>query len=374
MEHFLSEINKPLLYLISLLLSFALSISAIPRIIYISKKKRIFDTPDNNRKIHTDVIPNLGGVAIFLGFVVIGSLFINPSERNTWNYIVAATFILFITGIKDDLINVNPAKKLLAQIAASMIIAVLADFRLDHLHGLFGLYQLPYWASVILTVLGCSFVSNAFNLIDGIDGLAGSIASICTLFFGFTFAVYGNYNAAIICFSLLGAILGFLKFNYNPAKIFMGDSGSLVIGFIISVLAIMLTKQVAVYQEAILFHSPKALLLVALSVLFVPVFDTFRVFITRIMKGRSPFSADRTHLHHYLLDLGFSHHKTVFILSLASILMIAIAIIIQDLPVNICLFVILFCACALFALLYFIRKHKMNAAEGISRKQSKWIL
>ncbi|MFA6150266.1 MAG: MraY family glycosyltransferase [Chitinophagaceae bacterium] len=360
MGAFLLESNKWLLYPISVILSMLLCMSAIPRIIYISKKKKIFDQPDSYRKVHTDVIPNLGGIAIFLGFSVIASLFINPEDFAHWNYIIAAILILFITGIKDDLINVNPSKKFIAQIAASSIVAVLADYRLENLHGFLGIYEMPYTMSLFVTIVGCTFISNAFNLIDGIDGLAGTIAIICSFFLGIAFAITGNYSPAIISFALLGAVIGFLRYNYQPAKIFMGDSGSLVIGFIIAVLSIILTDVVKHFEGNILFHSPKAVLLGALSLLFIPVFDTFRVFTTRIIKGKSPFSADRTHLHHYLLDLGFSHTRTVIILALSSLAIISIAFAIQDYPVNLCLLVIILSAFALFSLLYFLRRNKLS--------------
>lgn len=375
MGAFLLHSNKLLLYPISVLLAMLLCMSAIPRIIYISKKKKIFDQPDSDRKVHKEVIPNLGGIAIFLGFSVIASLLINPSEFANWNYVIAAALILFITGIKDDLINVNPSKKFIAQIAASAIIACLADYRLDNLHGFLGIYEMPYWASLIITIVGCTFVSNAFNLIDGIDGLAGTIAVICTFFLGLAFAITGNYSPAIVSFSLMGAIIGFLRFNYQPARIFMGDSGSLVIGFIIAVLAIVLTDKVQHFEGNVLFHSPKSVLLGALSLLFIPVFDTFRVFTTRIIKGKSPFAADRTHLHHYLLDLGFSHLKTVIILGLCSLMIIAIAFAIQDYPVNICLLVIVFSAFSLFSLLYFIRRSRLNVDNvPVEPKKNKLIL
>lgn len=351
-----------------------LCMSAIPRIIYISKKKKIFDQPDSERKIHKEVIPNLGGIGIFLGFSVIASLFIKSDQFSHWNYVIAASIILFITGIKDDLINVNPSKKFIAQIAASAIIACLADFRLDNLHGFLGIFEMPYWMSLFVTIVGCTFVSNAFNLIDGIDGLAGSIAVICTFFLGLAFAVTNNYSPAIISFSLMGAIIGFLRYNYQPARIFMGDSGSLVIGFIIAVLAILLTDTVKHFEGNMIFHSAKSVLLGALSLLFIPVFDTFRVFTTRIIKGKSPFAADRTHLHHYLLDLGYSHTKTVIILSVASLMIIAIAFLIQDYPVNICLLTIVASAFALFSLLFFMRRQKLNENNPIKPKKNKLIL
>lgn len=365
----LLESNSWFLYLAAAISSMLLCMSAIPRIIYISKKKKLFDQPDNHRKLHKEVVPNLGGIAIFLGFSVIASVFINPSDMAKWNYVIAATLILFITGIKDDLINVNPSKKFIAQIAASTIIAVLADYRLDNLYGFLGLYDLGYYPSLFITIIGCTFVSNAFNLLDGIDGLAGTIAMICSFFLGLAFAFNHNYSPAIISFSLMGALIGFLKFNYNPARIFMGDSGSLVIGFIIAVLAIMLTDNVDKLQHSILFHSPKSVLLVALSLLFLPIFDTFRVFATRIMKKKSPFAADRTHLHHYLLDLGYSHNKTVCILSASSLMIIVIALLIQDLPINISLSTIVISGFGMFAILYLVRrKHFSDDTEKQEEK------
>jgi UDP-N-acetylmuramyl pentapeptide phosphotransferase/UDP-N-acetylglucosamine-1-phosphate transferase len=360
----LPDINSWLLYAASSILSLALCVSAIPRIIYISKKKKIFDLPDNDRKVHSEVIPNLGGIAIYLGFSVIASLFVNSREFTKWNYIIAATLILFITGIKDDLINVNPSKKFIAQIAASVIVALLADIRLDNLHGFFGIYEMPYWMSLFITIMGLTFVSNAFNLIDGIDGLAATIAIICTLFLGIAFAVVHNYSAACISFSLMGAIAGFLRYNFQPARIFMGDSGSLVIGFTIAVLSVLLTDTVKHFEGNVLFHSPKAVLLGTLSLLFLPVFDTFRVFITRIMKGHSPFRADRTHLHHYLLDLGFSHAKTVFILSVASLMIITVSFLVQDFSTGICLFVLLFDSFGLYSILYLMRRSRLRAEQS----------
>lgn len=369
---YFTDINIWLLFIAAALLSFFLCVSAIPRIIYISKKKRIFDLPDNDRKIHSSVIPNLGGVAIYLGFSVISSLFIDRAFQQ-WNYIIAATLILFITGIKDDLINVNPAKKLIAQLAASVIIACLADIRLDNLHGFLGIAEMPYWLSLSITIVGCTFVSNAFNLIDGIDGLAATIAIISTLFLGIAFGMIHNYSAACISFSLMGAIAGFLMFNYQPAKIFMGDSGSLVIGFMIAVLAIILTDSVRHFEGNVLFHTPKSVLLGALSLLFLPVFDTFRVFITRIAKGHSPFSADRTHLHHFLLDMGFSHAKTVMILAVTSLSIIAVSFLIQDHPLNVCIFVLLGGAFGLYSILYLLRRSKMKETMPAAPK-SKAIL
>lgn len=352
-------IHKDIYYVVASCLSMLLCSSAIPRIIYISKKKKLFDLPDNDRKVHSEIVPNLGGVGIFLGFSVISSLFVNTGEFQRWNYIVAAALILFVTGIKDDLINVNPAKKLIAQVAASFIVVYFADIRLDNMYGLLGVYELPYWVSIIFTMVGCTFISNAFNLIDGIDGLAGTIGVICTLFMGLGFATADNYSAACISFSLMGAIIGFLRYNIAPARIFMGDSGSLVIGFIISVLAIILIDSFRHWHGGFIIHNPKAVLLITLSLLFIPVFDTFRVFTTRLAKGHSPFRADRTHLHHFLLDLNFTHSQTVLVLAIVNLFIVGVALLLQDLPINIGLMSILSISFGLFTILYIIRRSKL---------------
>lgn len=374
MSEILYSIHHFYFYIAAVIFSMLLCISAIPRIIYISKKKKLFDQPDSDRKVHTDVIPNLGGVGIFLGFAVVGSLLIDPVEFTKFNYILASALILFLTGIKDDLVNVNPAKKLVAQLLASTVVVLLADIRLEHLHGFLGIHEMPYWLSFVISVMGYTFISNAFNLIDGIDGLAGSIAVICTFFLGVSFAATANYSPAIISFSLMGALMGFLRFNYQPARIFMGDSGSLVIGFVIAVLAVVLTQRTQHFTGNELFHSPRGVLLGALSLLFIPVFDTFRVFAIRLMKGQSPFQADRKHLHHFLLDLGYSHRKTVMILCMSSLAIITLTFFIQDYPVNVSLAIIIAMACVLFALLFFMRRSRMSDTFEEKARKNKLIL
>src|SRR5690606_6456257 len=168
-------IPSPALLCISAgILSFFLSIISIPRIIYIAKRKRLFDIPDNRRKVNTHIIPRLGCVAIFFAFMISAALFIDPSTFIHWNYYSAAALILFIIGIKDDLVGLPPLKKLMAQVVAAGIVVYLADIRLTSLYGFLGIYELPYAMSVFFSVTGCVFITNAFNLIDGIDGLAGS--------------------------------------------------------------------------------------------------------------------------------------------------------------------------------------------------------
>lgn len=361
----MSAILPPyLLYLLAFVSAFILCVMAIPQIILIASKKHLFDMPDNDRKLHLRIVPNLGGVGIFFAYVIVASIFTNPVSFYKWNYIVASTLLLFLTGIMDDLVSLSPAKKFFAQFAAAIIMVVFAGIRLESLHGIFGIYQLPAIYSIGFSVVGCIFITNAFNLIDGIDGLAGTISALCTFLLGVCLALTGYTGAACMSFALMGAIVGFLRYNISPARIFMGDTGSLVIGFTISILCIAFingfdsTKPIVKY-----IHTPKAALVVGLSILFVPVFDSFRVFITRVVKGGSPFRADRTHLHHYLLDLGFTHSRTVTILVTANILIITLSLLVQDYNPNIAIGCLLAFTFGLFAILYYMRKNRLAAVQ-----------
>ncbi|MBS1773898.1 MAG: undecaprenyl/decaprenyl-phosphate alpha-N-acetylglucosaminyl 1-phosphate transferase [Bacteroidetes bacterium] len=347
---------------------------SIPQIMYISARKRLFDLPDNDRKLHLRVVPNLGGIGIFFAYITTCSLFLNPESFKHWNYIIASSLLLFLTGIMDDLVSLNASKKFFAQFIAAFITVCIANIRLTSLHGIFGVHELTYWYSAGFSIVGIIFITNAFNLIDGIDGLAGTIGGLCTFSLGLGLAASGNAGPASLAFSLMGAIVGFLRFNTAPARIFMGDTGSLLIGFTISTLCIIFVNSFDVsaseQQNLVLaggditrvIHSPHGALLIGLAILFVPVFDSFRVFTTRIMKGVSPFKADRTHLHHYLLDLGFTHTRTVTILITANILIITVSLLLQDLNPNIGILSILILSFGLFAVLYYMRKHRMESA------------
>lgn len=356
----IQQIPSHLLYLLCFVSALFISLMSIPQIILVATKKRLYDTPDHKRKIHLRVIPNLGGIGIFFGFITTASLFIQPEAFKKWNYIIASSLLLFLVGIADDLISLSPSKKFLTQFIAAFIVVCIADIRLESLHGLLGVYNLPYWWSAAFTIVGVIFVTNAFNLIDGIDGLAGSIAALATFTLGCILAGFEHPGAACLAFSLLGGVAGFLRYNISPAKIFMGDTGSLLIGFIVSLLCIMSVNSFNTEPAlSSVIHTPVGALIVGLSILFVPVFDTFRVFITRIMKGSSPFKADRTHLHHYLLDMGFTHGRAVTVLMISSTFIITVSLVTQDFNPNIALLCILCVSMGLFGILYFMRKKRM---------------
>jgi len=381
-----------ILYLLTFVCALFTSLVSIPRIIYVTKRKKLYDKPDGERKLHLNTIPNLGGIGIFFSYITITSLFISIADKGNpglhisdyWNYIIASSIVLFLTGINDDLVSLSAKKKFVAQFIAAVITICLAHkdirledtdiFRINSLHGLFGIQDMPYWYGVAFTVIGCVFVTNAFNLIDGIDGLAGSIGVLVTFLLGMGFAMLNNISAAVMSFSLMGAIIGFLKFNMAPAKIFMGDTGSLLIGFTIALLCIVFLhaypKPDVHTNLSKYVHTHKGATLVVLSLLFVPVFDSFRVFASRIIKGGSPFKADRNHLHHYLLDLGYTHPSSVTILVISNILIIIVALLVQDMEPNIALGSIIAVATSLFAILYYLRRKKLARHREIIMRRN----
>ena len=357
----MTELSPYIIYFCTFATALVISMVSIPRIIYVSKRKRLFDIPDNHRKVHVNIVPNLGGIGIFFAYIIVTSLFIKTSSLDKWNYISASSLLLFLTGLNDDLITITPKQKFVAQCVAAVITIYFADIRINSLHGFFGIYELPMWGSLGFTILGCMFVTNAFNLIDGIDGLAGSIGVLCSCTLGICLALLGNVGGACIAFSLMGAILGFLRYNISPARIFMGDTGSLLIGFTISILCILFIHSFGPGKPLLaIVHNPRGGMVIALSILFVPVFDSFRVFTTRILKGGSPFHADKTHLHHYLMDIGFSHSSIVTILLTSNILIIIVSLLVQDYDPNIALVCIFGLTFGLYAILYFMRKKRLS--------------
>ncbi|AYD48564.1 undecaprenyl/decaprenyl-phosphate alpha-N-acetylglucosaminyl 1-phosphate transferase [Arachidicoccus soli] len=317
-----------LIYAAMFILAMGITVFAIPSIIFVAKKKKLLDKPDHRKK-HLNVTPNLGGIALFSAFVFVNCIFHVDSYFEGWCYILAGAFLLFVTGLKDDLVSIDPYKKFIAQIIAAVIVVYLAGIRLTNLEGFLGIHQLPYLISFAISVIGITFVTNAFNLIDGVDGLAGGLSLLLFAFLGFMFAWSNHIGFAMICFTIAGAVIGFLKFNIAPAKIFMGDTGSLIIGFLASVLSIAFVTRVGIKSNTGFLSqlSPESgNISIALAAIIVPVYDTFRVFTTRILRGYSPFRPDRTHVHHVLLDIGLTSTQVTATLFSVTAIFIALAI------------------------------------------------
>lgn len=307
--------------LFAFLTSMLTSLFSIPTIITVAKMKNLFDEP-NYRKLHRNNIPTLGGIAILFGFFFSMSFWTNFAYCWHLQYVVTACIVIAVIGIKDDIVGLSPLKKAIGQLVAAVILVVWGDVRITSWFGIFGVSELPFLASVTFSIFTVLVIINAFNLIDGIDGLAASMGIISSLAYGIYFYFFDpNFQHVILSVALTGSLIGFLYYNKTPAKIFMGDTGSMLIGLVLAMLAIEFINTNLHFSTKLYFRSYSAPTM-AMSIIFVPLFDIIRVIIIRIFYGHSPFKPDKNHLHHLLLKLGYSHLKATFILSLFSILLI----------------------------------------------------
>ncbi|MHA8076406.1 glycosyltransferase family 4 protein [Aquirufa sp. TARAVU-A1A] len=304
--------NKDFQLLISFVVALFITVTAIPVIINISRLKDLM-AEIKSRSSHKKLTPTLGGVAIFAATLITYFIWDNPKEGHDLHLTISAIIILFFLGIKDDILILSPKKKLLIQIAASILVISLGNLQISNLFGLLGLTHLSYNVGLFITIFIFISLINAINLIDGIDGLAGSVGLFASIMFAFLFYSLGMYAQATLAMALSGSLLGFLRYNWSTKnKIFMGDTGSLIVGFLLSYFAI---KYVVVNNNYLVNPSlTKDAPLFALSILILPVFDTLRMFFIRIIEGKSPFEGDRKHLHHVLIDIGFSHKSATAVL------------------------------------------------------------
>lgn len=292
--------------------AFVISFLIIPVIIRYSHEKNLMDIP-GRRKIHKKLTPSLGGIAIFIGFGIAALIWIEPAMWTEVRYCFIAQAVIFFVGVRDDLVPLPPASKLLGQIIASVILIVLIDLRLRSFHGIFGIHELPLWFSYAFTLFTIIVITNSFNLIDGLDGLAGLLAVISLISLGLWFFLVGDKAFAGLAFAMAGAIIGFLYFNWEPSKIFMGDTGALVIGVTLAIFVIrFIDSHVTMPADSPMRFASAAS--AGIGVIMIPLADTLRVFVIRIFRGRSPFAADKNHIHHSLLRLGLSHGKATLLL------------------------------------------------------------
>lgn len=316
------------------LTSFGVALYATPALIRVAILKRLTDVPAEERKIHKRSVPTVGGIIIYAATMFSYALWYKVGDGalyeeifksvEEFKLIIATSLLLFFVGVKDDIIGIAAVKKLFAHILVALILVLIGNIRITSLYGIFGVWEIPYWASVFLSLFTYVVVVNAFNLIDGVDGLAAGVGMIACWAFGIWFVFAGNYSLAALSFSLAGALMGFLVFNFSPAKIFMGDSGSLTIGLFVCVLAIKLIEYPVDKLDHFWVHISKPMFVVA--ALIYPLLDTLRIFIIRAVKGQSPFMADKNHIHHHLLHRGYSHAKTVIIIYLFTVLTIGLSL------------------------------------------------
>jgi UDP-GlcNAc:undecaprenyl-phosphate GlcNAc-1-phosphate transferase len=341
--------------ILSALTSFVIVFISIPSIIKVSRLKHLFDFPEE-RKAHTTEQPTLGGLAIFAGVIFSFTFWTASMYFPIRQYLIASIIILFFIGMKDDIIIISPFKKLIGQVLAAFIVVFFAGVRLTSFHGIFGIYELPEWLSIMVSIFTVLVIINSINFIDGIDGLAAGISIIACLAFGILLYYYGEYVLSLLAFSLMAALLAFMYYNFSPAKIFMGDTGSLIVGFVLSVLSIRFIEIHKFGASSLITSSFSPVL--AIAVLIVPLSDMLRVFCVRVYYGKSPFAPDRNHIHHCLLDLGMTHRSAAITLWAVSIFFIALTFFLRAMrPMDLLLLMTLF-ALLLNGLPFIIRSIK----------------
>lgn len=333
------------------LTAFVVVLLTMPSLIKVARMKHLVDEPTEERKLHQRSVPTIGGIIIFAAIIFSYALWFPQgaliglgqtglkelylamgAAYKDLKFILAAMVLLFFIGVKDDIIGFSPVKKLFGHMIVGYILVVMGGIRIQSLHGIFGIYELPVEFSIAFSFFVYVVLVNAFNLIDGVDGLAGGIGLIASLAYGIWLYWAGDVALALLAFVLSGALVGFLVFNYHPARIFMGDSGSLIIGAIIAVLAMKVVDHDTSRLPLWLRTVPAPLF--AMAVLAYPLVDTFRIFIYRSSKGVSPFAADKNHIHHRLMAHGLGHRGTTMALYAYSIAITALSLITRDIHPN----------------------------------------
>lgn len=311
-----------LTFVLSLLMAFALVYAIMPSAIRIAHQKGLVADP-NNRSSHHVSTPIIGGIPIFIG-VIFTTLLLTPTEMwGQLQYILAGIVIVFLVGMKDDIENLSPLHKMTGLLVAISILVVRGGIELKGMYGLLGMEgEFPRWLSLIVSGFTLLVITNSFNLIDGINGLAGTVGAIVSLSFGIWFFMADEIYLGVLSMATAGSMMAFLRFNMSPAKTFMGDTGALVVGLLLGVMTIKFIDLASSGSTGLRhdFINPIA---VAVSILIIPLFDTIRVFTTRILRGQSPLNPDRRHIHHLLIDSGFKHLEATAILGLANLLFIS---------------------------------------------------
>jgi UDP-N-acetylmuramyl pentapeptide phosphotransferase/UDP-N-acetylglucosamine-1-phosphate transferase len=353
--------------------AFVMAFLMLPMIITVLTRWQILDI-GGRRKIHKGFTPTMGGAAIFVGFLGAIIFWMPYSYWALYKFLIFAACVIFFTGVRDDITELSPRMKLVMQFLAIFMIIWnggndAGSIRIASFYGFMGIEELPLWASYLVTTFVIITITNAFNLIDGLDGLAGSLGLLTfTLMAAWFIAVGSDINNSatlgLFMVALTGGILAFLCFNWHPASIFMGDTGSLLLGFFLSVGVIKFLEINGnpAFVSDFKFAAPISM---AIALAIIPLLDTGRVFVMRISQRRSPFSPDKLHIHHLLMRMGLSHPKVVFIMGALYLCFIAlIAFLSFHFSDNVLVtFILMLCIGLHFALrsiVYFVfgRKHK----------------
>ena len=350
--------------------AFIFVVLGMPSLIQLAVQKDLLDEPSEDRKIHKRSVPRLGGVLVFLGTLFTTCLLVHPEgdEAISFLRLAAGSLILFFLGLKDDLTGVNPIKKLAAQICVGCILILCGGYAITDFHNLFGWNELSVWFSPIFSLFVYIVVVNAVNLIDGIDTLAGGYGLLIAIACSIWFAATGQNDLATLCLALAGALSAFLVFNITPARIFLGDSGSLILGMFIYVMATSII-QTPTDQVPEMWQN-RSLPILAMTTLSYPLVDTLRVFSLRLLKGKSPFSADRCHLHHRLLKLDMTHLQVALFIHGYTAAIVALGFWIPIMDATYTFFILLACAFTLPLIIIAVEKVRV-LSRAVRRKEAR---
>lgn len=324
--------------------AFVLSLLCTPLAIKIAPKIGAIDIPKDNRRMHSKAMPRFGGMAIYVG-AISSMLLVLPLDTRTWGVIAGGTLI-FIVGVIDDLKGLSAKVKLLCQIVCALILFQFS-VRIDFISNPFGdgFFYFPWIVSLLVTVIWVVGITNTINLIDGLDGLAGGVAFIASLSIAYTAYIDESPATALAMLAVAGSALGFLPFNFNPAKIFMGDGGSLFLGFMLAAMSLMSPVKSATVVATI----------VPVLILGLPIFDTAFAILRRIINRRPIMEADKGHLHHRIMAVGLGQRRTVLMLyGISGVMGVAAILIARELLVESLLLV----AIAATFIYVFITEHK----------------
>ncbi|WP_422089404.1 glycosyltransferase family 4 protein [Tenacibaculum ovolyticum] len=304
-----------------LISSFLVTYYIIPKIIKVVSYKKLLDEP-NSRSSHKKITPTLGGVAFFITIMIAFFFLKEWDDKHFSLSLMVALTVLFIIGLKDDLVAVSAETKAIAQILAITFLVYDNNLLTDSLDGFLGIWEVNYWMYLLFIYFAVFFIINSFNLIDGVDGLASSIGIMIFALFAIGFYFLKEHYFLLLCIVIIGTLSAFLSYNLSEKrKIFMGDTGSMIIGFLIGVLALKILTFSSDIE--VVNISSENLVIVLISIISIPILDTIRVFVVRTLNKRSFFIADRNHVHHIFIDKGLSHRRASFFIVLVNLIIIA---------------------------------------------------
>lgn len=344
--------------IMAVVFAFLITFVFVPITVSVAKAKGIV-AHENGRTSHKGNIPTMGGLAVFAGFYVSLLMFVNDVRLPEMNAFLAGSFLILLSGMKDDVAGISARKKFLIQIISACILIFWADLRFTNLQAFLGVYEINYFWSVCITIITIVGLTNCFNLIDGIDGLATGVSVVSLVSLGLWFFFVGQSGLMMISFILAACLLSFIPFNVfgKENKIFLGDTGSLTAGFIVAFLIIKLNQVNLGLAPSLFLQSAPA---ISIAIVFVPLFDTLRVFAIRVINKRNPFSPDKLHAHRTLLSLGLNHAQTSLFLVCLNVATIFLAFSTSSLGTTALVFILLSQGIVVFFIPCALRRMKQN--------------